>query len=212
MRSRSPALQPTGLLLVAALLAFALVGWRATLLFSPQPAEPMPAGTSLLEQRLTGLVSTVLGPGEAQVHQSIRPDGSRALLVLVNDRAKAGEVPDEALLDLVSEAVFIDTLAGDTVNVRRMPFAAERGFPSQGEMLELAGLAGLSLLLAGLVVLSRAGAPQTSAERAPARPVQAAPSMASGLNTQLVARRIGEDPGRAADVIRGWLRHGMGEA
>lgn len=217
MRSRTPATLPTGLLLVATLLAFGLAGWRATSLLAPSPAHAEPAGSSLLEQRLTGLLATVLGPGEAQVHQSIRPDGSRAFLVLVNAVPATDKISDEILVDLVSSAVFIDTIAGDTITVRRAVFAASQaGLPSRAEALELAGLVGLGLMLAGMVVLGRM---ENSHEPAHETAVsgamrQSAPHAAAsaGVDARLAAHRIGENPQRAAAVIRGWLSQGAGEA
>lgn len=217
MRSRTPTTLPTGLLLVATLLAFGLAGWRATSLLAPSPAHAEPAGSSLLEQRLTGLLSTVLGAGEAQVHQSIRPDGSRAFLVLVNAAPATDRVSDETLVDLVSSAVFIDTIAGDTITVRRAAFAASAsGLPSRSEALELAGLVGLGLMLAGLAVISRMENPVEPARQAAtsmsarsAAPMASAPA---GMDTRLAARRIGENPQRAAAVIRGWLGREVGEA
>jgi hypothetical protein len=217
MRSRTPATLPTGLLLVATLLAFGLAGWRATSLLAPSPVHAEPAGSSLLEQRLTGLLSTVLGAGEAQVHQSIRPDGSRAFLVLVNAAPATDKVSDETLVDLVSSAVFIDTIAGDTITVRRAVFAASgSSLPGRGEALELAGLVGLGLMLAGLAVISRMENPvEPARQTAASMPARSAMPMASapaGMDTRLAARRIGENPQRAAAVIRGWLSREGGEA
>ncbi|MCI4644026.1 MAG: hypothetical protein MRY64_04515 [Hyphomonadaceae bacterium] len=216
MRSKSPAILPTGLLLVALLLAFGLTGWRATLFFSPASAYTQPAGASLLEQRLTGLVTTLLGEGAAQVHQSIRPDGSRALLVLVDDSPAAQRVSDAALGELVSDAIFVDTIAGDTVTVRRIAFAkAPAGALSAVEIMELAGLVGLCIVLTGVLVVTRPGSAlvQHGRAAAPSTPRSSAvEAPAAGLNTQLAAQRIGEDPTRAAHVIRGWLSQEVHEA
>lgn len=199
----------TGVLLAALGLAIALGGWRAATALTA-PAQYDSAATRI-EQRLTGLLGTLIGPGAVQVHIAPRPNGSRSVLVLVDDGAAQVDYGDEAITALVGSAIHVDALRGDTLTIQRASFASGVAAPSQPLMIEIGGYIVLCALI-GFALLARehTGARANIAQPQPAP----APSPTTRIETlpapsnDVVAARMGEDPRQAAQLIRSWLRNG----
>ena len=185
--------------------SLALTGWRASLaLTTDAPTKPV-AGASPVELRLSSLIETMVGAGNVQVHRSERPDGSQSFLILLNATEAASAPGDEALLSLVSSAVFIDTLAGDTVTIDRLTFAQGRfGTLSPSQMLELSALAAICILIAGGLL---APVPMSTPARqfTETQSSQQAERRSPDVAVNPIAQRISEDPARAARIIRRWL-------
>ncbi|MEL6567461.1 MAG: hypothetical protein AAFQ22_03510 [Pseudomonadota bacterium] len=195
-------------LALALVLALGLTGLRAATAFSnPQPPAQM-VGASALEQRLTGLLETVLGQGQVKVHQALRPDESRAFLVMINTQARNADPGDAALTQLLMSAVFVDTVAGDTVTFDRVAFAsAPGGLPNRAALLEVFALVSLCILIgAALAVETPVSqlAPNEQSLRQSVTPQDSAPVDRSAAQN-LIAQRISEDPARAAQIVRRWL-------
>ena len=195
---------------LALVLALGLTGFRAAdALSAPQVAAPVSvSGASALELRLTGLLETVIGSGHVQVHRAERPDGSQAFLVMINSASTAADPGDEVLLRLLSSAVFIDTLAGDSVAFDRVPFVQSAGgLPGRAALLELFALFSVCMLIGlGMAVGSAAPEAARNELRKDDRTLQSpqARTPPPGLQNP-IAQRISEDPARAAEVIRRWL-------
>ncbi|MEM7781696.1 MAG: hypothetical protein AAF697_15030 [Pseudomonadota bacterium] len=194
-------------LALALALTLGLVAYRAVDAFA-RSAEPTDiAGASPVETRLTNLLETVVGPGQVQVHRAERPDGSQAFLVVINAAAGTADPGDDVLLRLLSSAVFIDTLAGDTVTFDRLTFVASPyGLPDRAALLELfALLAVCALIGGGLAVRESEQSVSPAKERSESRREPGASAGVRHNPQNLIAERISEDPARAARVIRRWL-------
>ncbi|MEM9738829.1 MAG: hypothetical protein AAF829_03105 [Pseudomonadota bacterium] len=195
-----------GLALVLVLGLTALRGLDA--ISAPSVPKPV-AGASAVELRLTGLLETVVGSGDVQVHRATRPDGTQSFLVMINSASDTADPGDDTLLRLVSSAVFIDTLAGDTVAFDRITFANSGSvLPERSILLELFALVSVCILIGAALAASPVPAPRPASERQAMAPVQSerhhpapAPERAN-----LIAQRISEDPARAARIVRRWLR------
>lgn len=194
---------------LALVLALGLTGFRAADALSPTHVTAPLEGASPIEARLTGLLETVIGAGHVQVHRAERPDGSQAFLVLINSAGGAADPGNDVVLRLLSSAVFIDTLAGDTVAFDRVAFVqGARGLPSRADLLEILALVSVCALTGAGMAASSIAPHQTTSRTG--HSVHRQEDMPKGTtipqgHQSLIAQRISEDPVRAAEVIRRWL-------
>lgn len=173
---------------------------------TPGAMAPPAGAQSALEARLTSLLETVLGAGAVRVHQSVRPDASRSLLILVDD-SREGLLTDEAITDLLHTAYFVDAVRGDTLTVRRAAFApSASAAPAPAQWIELGGFALLALLLAGALFALPKTAPRPRAHIALTRsPAPRDFAASAPRNSEEAVEAIRDNPARAAEILRDWI-------
>jgi len=170
-------------------------------------SAPLVQTQNPIEQKVTGLLETLIG--EDQVQFSVRPDesGGANYLLMINEAVTF----DQADVETVLQAAAGYSAQSDQLTIMQTAFKSQNIAPS---FLDYAELTGLGLLLAFLVFLLRPVPSQPAPVRiepaisqAPERfsepPV---PDQDYGEATRLASAA----PERAAEVIRSWIKTDRG--
>jgi hypothetical protein len=212
--SRGATPSTRALAFAACAVALGLLAWRGSDVMSRAPASPGPL--SQAEASLLSVAEAMAGQGHVRISLIRHSGGVRQVLLLVDAKAAV----DEAVLsNTVSMAAGLDAAKGERVDLLRVAFApGVSGAPLPRDWAELSLLA----LLAGL-----AGWIGFRAERRDETPVELVqetlPARMAPHSAEPVARPIPQrdegaadlarrDPGRAADVVRGWMSGNGGNA
>lgn len=189
--------------------ALSLGVWRASsLLTEPDTAPSTPA-----EASIAALVEPIAGPRRARVSVSRNPEGGRTVFILL-DASAAPAGPQ--LQRILPAAAGLQLERADRLVIEETVFA--RGLPGRPDSaawMELGGLGLISLIAAGIALVSLrtdtalqrpqggSASPHPADLRPePARPLRAVPVAVAPPEAGDVARR---DPARAAAVLRKWM-------
>lgn len=188
--------------------ALSLGVWRASSLLT----EPDTAPVTQAEASIAALVEPVAGPRRARVSVTRNPDGGRTVFILL-DAAAAPAGPE--LERILPTAVGLQLERADRLIIEQAVFA--RGLPGRPDSaawMELGGLGLISLIAAGIALVSlrleavqprpneAAGAVPAEPRPESSRPVRVVPVAMAAPEAGDVARR---DPARAAAVLRKWM-------
>lgn len=188
--------------------ALSLGVWRASsLLTEPDTAPNTPA-----EASIAALVEPIAGPRRARVSLARNPEGGRTVFILL-DAAAAPAGPELQRILPAAAGLHLDRtdrlIIEQTVFARGLP-----GRPDSAAWMELGGLGLISLIAAGIALVSLRTDVAQSRPRDAAAPVPAdlRPEPVRGLRAVPVAMAPAEasevarrDPARAAAVLRGWM-------
>ena len=212
--SRGAAPSTRALAFAACAVALGLLAWRGSDVISRTPASPGPLSQS--EASLLSVAEAMAGQGHVRISIVRQPGAVRQVLLLLDE---AAGVDDATLSNTISTAAGLDASKGEGVDLQRVAFAPGiSGAPLPRDWAELSLLA----LLAGLAgwigfrAERREEAPvELVQESLPGRVAQPAaepavrPVAVRDDDAAALARR---DPGRAADVVRGWMSGNGGNA
>ena len=194
--------------LAALFLALSLCVWRASSLLTDAGSEPK----SPAEASLASLIDPIAGPGNSRISIAFNAEGGRTVFVLL-DTPAAPMVSD--LQRILPEAAGLDPERGDKLLIEQAAFARGlAGRPDTSAWLELGALGLISLISAGIALVTLRPQPAL----APSRP-EAERAIPEARGETLRALRplapptpaeasdvAQKDPARAAEVLRSWMR------
>lgn len=208
-RSAMPA--PRALALIAFVLALGLLIWRGNALFNAPTDRWEPA--SLTEASLLGVLEPVAGEGNVRLTINKGAGKGRKVLILLSSDAAGASGAIERIATVAAD---IDPDRGDHLTIETAEFATSpAGQLTREGWAELSAFGVLCALLAwlGLLPAKPADGRVETSRFEPARTIdpdlQAAPSvpvrkpLPAPSEAADLARK---DPGKAAEVLRGWMK------
>ena len=204
---------PTTKLLTLAAFIFAagLFSLRAFDTFVAPASEPVGGA---VEQELVYLLEPITGPDRIRV--SVMGQNPKSVLVMIDGEVASDLRPLRTQIENILVASIGFDLEADRLTISQFPFARGVGGDlTTIEILELSGLAVLSMLLLGVAMAPRETATPPPANfrqsvssddiRRQAPPVQTV--LAPDTDSQVAATLAETQPRQTADLVRGWMSY-----
>lgn len=210
------------LLLSAFALAACLCLWRGSQIFTADGVS-LQSGSSE-EVRLAGLLEPVAGSGKVRVSLRAGIDGSAHYLIMLDRAPEEGTELPARIEAVIAAAAGYDAAGGDTLSVQQFSFASGTSArPEPAALIEIGALAGLCVLLAGVLMSGQTSPVSQPAEfpRADTSPVRLSPVRAmptdmideeAGPALRQAGQAASADPTGAARIVRRWMSASDGPA